>query len=236
MELFSVIQLFSLLHGNMDTNGTNSSGDDGIGEGNLTLGLTLIFVCVTGTMILIGLIGNIVAFCIFGQMVHQNAVTFLLRALAVIDNCVLLCMVPLIIRDISDWIYMLTSVLWLFIGPLFRVFLMANAWTSVIIGMNRYIVVCHPLHAARLCTISYARKQIICVILTSIVYSLPRFFERRVAVGYTMGLKVLSHGDTWYFYIYVLGCDVTFRFLTPLTLLLVFCVCLIRELRASMNK
>ena len=110
---------------------------------------------------------------------------------------------------------------------------MANTWTSMVIGMNRYIAVCRPLHADRICTASHARKQIVCVIIFSMVYSLPRFLEYRWIGGdKTFGLKELDHGDTWYFYIYVVGCDITFRYVIPLSLLLYFCVRLVLTLRA----
>ena len=82
------------------------------------------------------------------------------------------------------WIDTLTSRLWPFMAtcvfPLCRVLILINAWTSVIIGINRYIAVCRQLHDARLCmlcTISHARKQTACVVLFSFTYSLPSVLE-----------------------------------------------------------
>ena len=52
----------------------------------------------------------------------------------------------------------------------------AVVWISVIIGMNRYIAVCWPLQAARLCTISRVKKEL-CVVFFSIAHAPPRFFR-----------------------------------------------------------
>ena len=124
------------------------------------------------------------------KMGRQNATTFLMRALAVIDSCVLLLRMA----------YSMWSSLWdMLCGDhscdekchlheyslhmlehVTNISIKACTWTSVIIGMNRYIAVCWPLQATRLCTVSNARKQILGVILGSIAYSLPGFFKTKL--------------------------------------------------------
>ena len=202
----------------------------------------VVYTCITGPLILAGLVANATAFCIFGKMVHQNATTFLLRTLAVTDSCVMLCMIPRLCVVVLELykehsVYTiaetLSPILVAYITPLWYIVYVASVWTSVIIGMNRYIAVCRPLHAARLCTINQARKQILCVILGSIVYALPRFF------AYTVGRK--TDGSTfiaiawidnkWYYYIYYLGFYFTFIFIIPFGMLIFFCVRLITALR-----
>ena len=227
----------------MDSNGEDSFGDNANGDKQQELYLVITYVCVAAPLGLCGLVGNTISFWIFGKMMHQNATTFLLRALAVIDSCGLLIVAPYSYCSLSivygnDWIRMPNGKLWHYvmicISPIYRIFLLVNAWTSVIIGMNRYIVVCHLLQAARLCTISHARKQITWIILLSSVYSLPRFFEyRSITDGVTVGYTIVSHGNTWYFYIYIVGCDIMFRFLLPLGMLMYFCIRLIVILRVA---
>ena len=229
----------------MDENGTDSSGSGNGNDGRpLPFYLQTAAACVVGPLALMGLIGNVITYIIFGKMGRQNAVTFLLRSLAVIDSCGLLVAVTyeywfwsVLCGNVS--IDTLASMLWpfmaVFVQPLYRVFLLANAWTSVIIGINRYIAVCRPLHAARLCTVSHARKQIACVVLFSFAYSLPRFLEYKdIGDGKYFGLKDLDWmTKLWYYYIYVVGCDITFRFLVPVSILLYVCVRLAMTLRAA---
>ena len=230
----------------MDGNGTNSSEDDGNDGFPLDFNLRTTTVCVAGPLALMGLVGNVIAFNIYGKMERQNAMTFLLRSLAVIDTFVLLIVVSF---DYWRWSWAssaygydkngtLALTLWpfmvTFVLPLYRVFILVNAWTSVIIGINRYIAVCRPFHAARLCTISHARKQIACVVLLSFVYSLPRFLEyKQIGSGKYVGLKDLHRRKPLYYYIYVVGCDITFRFLIPFSILLYVCVHLSMSLHAA---
>ena len=228
----------------MDGNGTNSSGDSRDGVIALHFYLLMAATCVTAPLALMGLIGNIIAFNIFGKMERQNAGTFLLRCLAVVDSCYLLILVPFFNWYVSTihgngWIKTLASSLTPFmvvlVEPLYRFFLLVNAWTSVVIGINRYIAVCRPLHAARLCTISHAKKQIACVLLFSFACLLPRFLEyRHIGGGKNVGLKDLFHySNPWYYYIYMVGCDSAFYTLIPFSILLYVCVRLAMTLRAA---
>ena len=111
---------------------------------------------------------------------------------------------------------------------------MANVWTSVVLGMIRNIVVCHPLHAAKLCTNNNGRKQIKAVVIGSIVYCVPKIFEwkmSRTADGiYT--LNALIENNELYYYIYAVGCHLVF----PFGMLLFFCVRLTSSLRAARNQ
>ena len=228
----------------MDGNGTNSSGDFRNAIVVPHFYLMMAATCVTAPLALMGLVGNIIAFHIFGKMERQNAVTFLLRSLAVVDSCCLLILVPFFnwywsIMHGNGWIKTLASSLTPFmvvlVEPLYHVFLLVNAWTSVVIGINRYIAVCRPLHAARLCTISHAKKQIACVLLFSFAYSLPRFLQYKyIGSDKYVGLKDLfDNSNPWYYYIYMAGCDSAFYSVTPFSILFFVCVRLAMTLRAA---
>ena len=155
-------------------------------------------------MILLGLIGNFISFFVLGKLTHQSSVTFMLRTLAIDDFVLLLCLVFRVFADdtattfqVEGWLYTAADILWpytrAYIYPLKYMALMANVLTSVSIFLNRYIVVCQPLEAARLCTTSHAKKQMTFVILVSISLLLPNFWlqsqrEKRwfsVSYGYT---------------------------------------------------
>ena len=200
---------------------------------------------VFGPMILLGLVGNVISFVTWGKLTKQNSLTSLLRALAVIDSCLLLGEVFRVLTGdttifyVDGWLYKAADVLWpytrAYIHPLIYMALLANILTSVCIGMNRYIVVCRPLQAARLCTVGHARTQVICIVLFSILALLPSFFECKVIKTTDGSPIVLSTllNNIWYYYIYHVGCYFIFGSLIPFGFLIFFCVRIIMTLRAA---
>ena len=93
----------------------------------------------------------------------------------------------------------------------------------MVIGFHRYIVVCRPLQAARLCTTSHSRKQVVCVMLISTAFVVPDLFAFKLnrIDGATINEGWMI-ANKWYFYIYALGCTLAFRFIIPFSMLLVF--------------
>ena len=113
--------------------------------------------------------------------------------------------------------------------------LLANILTSVCIGMDRYIVVCRPLQAARLCTISLARKQVIFIVLRSVFAVLPTFFECEMKKTEDGSLYIsypLEHSK-WYNYIYRVGFCFVFGSLLPFVSLSFCCVRITITLRSA---
>ena len=200
----------------------------------------VVYTFIAGPLMLAGFIGNAIAFRTLGRLTHQNAMTFFLRGLAIVDTCVLLLSVAflcpfLVYLLASPALAKLNPYLSTYVVPIHSIAIVVNVWTTVVIGMNRYIALCRPLDATRLCTTSRARKHMICIILLSIVYGLPGFLFSKItkrANGFAESVPYLAH-NIWYVYIYLLGGDLLFRSLIPFCLLLFFCVRIITALRAS---
>ena len=190
-------------------------GDFGGARQQLQSGEAIVAI-VIGLLVLLGLVGNIVSFLTFGKM-PKNATTFLLCSLAVIDSSfLLLTAIPLAMKLYAvQWVGC-CDLSFRFITNFFtassRIACMAVVWTSVITGMNCYIVVCPPHQAARLCTTSRARKQLLWTVLFSIVYALPRVFR----------YKSTKMSKAWQKYFYVIGCKMAFRLAIPFAMLLFF--------------
>jgi len=51
---------------------------------------------------------------------------------------------------------------------------------TVLVGINRYIAVCMPYQAIRMCTVQQAKRQLVVVLLFSLLYNAPRFAEGRL--------------------------------------------------------
>ena len=222
----------------MSGNQSESSRDyDDEKHWNLYIHSTCVFVI--GVLAILGLVGNCMVFHTFGKMTPRKATTLLLRALAVLDSCVLLLTLTNYTASLAldIWNHMFwVSASRSYTIALLHIAWMANIWTSVVIGLNRYIAVCQPLQAARLCTTGHARKQMLCILLFSVVYGLPRFFSCKLTKssdGSRNICKPLLDDKVWYHYFYKIGCELIFRFFLPFVLLLFFCVRLVTHLRAA---
>ena len=144
-----------------------------------------IHIWVTITICIFGVIGNGIAFCTLGKMCYQNASTYLLRALALVDS------LYLTIHCIHCYAFyfsdtLLINTFWrkfaafFLLSPLCRIAHTAAIWTILLVGVHRYIVVCTPLRASRLCTVGNTRKHFLCVLLLSLIINFPQFFEYRI--------------------------------------------------------
>ena len=75
------------------------------------------------------------------------------------------------------------------LGPYFAVYLLptilltktAAIWVVVLVGINRYIIVCLPLRATQWCTVSKVKIQLAVVLIAAVLYSIPKYAENRVA-------------------------------------------------------
>ena len=113
-------------------------------------------------------------------------------------------------------------------------------WVTVLVGVNRYIAVCKPYSASRLCTVNQARKQLALVIILCILYNIPRFCEAKLTsmVDTTTNKTVLvpaytALGDNkMYLIIYNNAMYMIFLLILPLIILTILNVRLIKALNA----
>ena len=202
----------------------------------------IIYSFVIGPLILTGLVGNAVAFRTFGKLRNQNVTTFLLRVLAIADSSVLLVMGGITCTRCiyvayfpSHVVAKIGAYIDTYLQPIHDISIMVNVWTSVVIGMTRYIALCRPLEAASLCTIRRARKQMLCIVLVSVAYGLPHFFDYKVSSidePYTYRTRLLLD-NVRYDVIYKHAFNIIFRFMAPFCILLFFVIRIVIALRAS---
>ncbi|CAH1784839.1 unnamed protein product [Owenia fusiformis] len=209
---------------------------------------------VAGILALFGIVGNILAFFVLSQDTVNTSIVFL-QALAVFDTLYLLVYLTF---EPYHFVYLLTS--WPDktktithavhaiekhysdrILPVETALICMSTWTVVILTVDRFIAVCMPLAAHRLCTIKRAAIQIACISVLSIAYSVPRFFENEGTVRYQPCLQVFMYiygrtklGANLYFraiYSVVLGAVI--RFVIPVVIVVAMNILLILALRRS---
>ena len=133
-----------------------------------------------------GLVGNTLSVVVLQKERCHRTTRLLLQALAIADN--LLLMTSFLILTIIDGtlphvisnvhtIKALFGITLSYLHPFAFMPLVATIWFTVLIAINRYIVVCHPLRASSLCSLSKTRLQVLLISVISVLVNMPRFFQ-----------------------------------------------------------
>jgi len=79
--------------------------------------------------------------------------------------------------DVSAYV---TTYVTVCVFPLVHVTQMWTVWITVLVALSRYVAICRPYQAPRLCTMRRVRQQVAAVALAVLFYNVPRFLEYRV--------------------------------------------------------
>lgn len=148
----------------------------------------VVYTLILGLFCVLGLIGNSVTFYVFLKDKLKTSTSFLFQGISVIDSFLLLTVFPIYcippFVDYTDWYknyydygYAIALV---YVFPLAFVAQTATVWATVLVALNRYIAVCKPFAAARLCTVRQAKAQLSAVLVGSVLYNIPKFAEFRL--------------------------------------------------------
>ena len=160
-----------------------------------------LYVCVMGVVCLVGFCGNIVSFFVLRKDGSSPVAAFQLQALAVADNFLLFFwtnhfVVGYLLRYLGVgwtesphwlWYYRVYAYPMMYVGQ------SETIWLTVLIAVNRYIVVWMPLKARLICTARTIRMQVLAVTVFSILYNGPRFFELAVESATISDVNVTSN-------------------------------------------
>lgn len=157
----------------------------------------VINVVVIGIVCIIGLLGNIVAFIVFCKDTVKTSSSFLFQALSLIDSALLILVFPLYcVTELFHYTELIPKYALVYPFVLVAVYPCAivaqtsTIWVTVLVGVNRYIAVCKPYQAPRLCTVNQAKKQLAAVLLFAFIYNIPKFAEGKI--------NWLEHNDTYF--------------------------------------
>ena len=62
-----------------------------------------------------------------------------------------------------------------YLYPLSCMAQMVTVYLTLTVTMERYVAVCHPLKARSFCTYGRARLAVLCIVIVSILYNLPKY-------------------------------------------------------------
>ena len=134
------------------------------------------------------------AVCCFGMVTNGLSVAVLTRrsmrsstytylaALAVCDSLVLVFTALLVVKDAKthdalgalDHMY---SVYFPYVHPTAIIFQVTSIWLTLAFTVDRYIMICHPFKAERLCRRSRARKVVVALYVAGTLFCIPKFLE-----------------------------------------------------------
>lgn len=110
----------------------------------------------------------------------------------------------------------------------------SSVWTFVAITVERWLAVCRPLKAISICTIGNAKKALIIIYISAIVYNLVRFGEYKletfsleprssnVSVHYVVDSSPGLRANWYYNWIYFISLYLITHFVVPFSILLIF--------------
>ena len=116
----------------------------------------------------------------------------------------------------------------------------ATIWVTVLIAVNRYIIVCLPLRASQFCTVSNVKIQLAVVFVLVVLCSIPEIVRRRIVhnsrnngtsyvarIDYTM-----DHSYPQFYYVYDNVLHIIVKVCLPLFILMLLTVRLIKAMKA----
>ena len=196
-----------------------------------------------------GITGNIVSIVVLGRdRVVRRTTGFLLQALAFTDilyltTCLFFQFLH-VVEECTEWLpglYYYWPQMEPYVWPCASIAQTATVWLVVVVTSDRYVAICRPLHAPQYSTMSRMRKAVIGVMVLSIIYNLPRFFERTVEFAtdpktnqrFPVVNKTDLREDTTYVVLYKTFLYFIVRFFIPLSSLAFFNTRLIQAIRKS---
>ena len=168
----------------------NSPWDDDIYRSFLRtrrLNSFIIDTLILGVIIVVGIIGNCLTFVVFWKGNFKSSTSFLFLSLSLIDSAFLIAVFPeYSVRAFvaySGWMQGFSSVtpfLTVYISFIFTTTKTATIWVTVLVAVNRYIIVCRPLRASRWCTTSKVKIQLAVLLVLVVVINIPALVQCRI--------------------------------------------------------
>ena len=193
---------------------------------------------------LIGIVGIILTVIVLSRKSMSTSTNCYLTSLAITDLCFLVFMgIKVFEIGLSREGHYLYMTIGNYIHIFLDIFLLASVWLTVMLGVERYIAICHPLRAMSICTVKRARFIIVAIFMLSTACRVPNFFRYRII---TFSDECLDK-EVVYYEFTELGKDQTFRkvyawtfncwlcAVLPFSTLLFLNGCLIREIHRSTN-
>lgn len=195
---------------------------------------------------IIGIFGNIASIRVLSHKQMRSSVNFILIALASSDLGLIISAIFLFALTtvypyngyLKDYLFLMYPTITGITFPLATILQTVSIYLTFLISFERYIAVCHPLKAKSFCTKERTKVSIFVVVLLSIIYNIPRFFEIAIYSGtdqeYGTFYAVIAsklRRDTLYIKIYIHWLYCIFINLIPLSGITFFNLMIYRQVK-----
>lgn len=203
-------------------------------------GTELFFEVILPILCISGIIGIILTVIVLSRKNMCTSTNTYLMSLAVADwgfLCLLSC--RSLEKHLTGNALAMFGVFFEYAQIFINVFLLSSVWLTVMLAVERYIAICHPLRAISICTVKRSRIIIAIIFSVSFYFRVPNFFEMKVEYFDWCGEKLAHVTDT------PLGANTTYKIayawivdcvvcaIIPFTLLVFLNSRLVLEIRKS---
>ncbi|ELU02381.1 hypothetical protein CAPTEDRAFT_205933 [Capitella teleta] len=204
----------------------------------------IIATLVGGITIVIGLLGNALSLKILGKQRKKSSTIQALCLLAVADSFVLVACLPVPVAGVLGMIYglkgshsvgVLASV---YTFEVARIFNQVSTLLTVILMWQRYVAVCLPHKAKRLCTVRMVNIASGCSSMAACAFYLPNFFLYSLKTSSNGGLYPVSHSlvhNAYFQTFHSLVLTYLVSYIIPVTSLLYMSVGILKSLKSNSN-
>jgi len=188
-----------------------------------------------------GIVGILLTLIVLSRKSMRTSTNCYLMALSVADLAFLVLIASLFIHSPahdSETFHVYA----VYAAIMANVTLMASIWLTVVLAVERYVAICRPFLAARVCTVQVAATAIGVVFALALASRMPNFWEHQIdwyrdptagnrSVAWVR-MTDLAHNKL-YQRLYSWLVDASLASIVPFVLLLVLNVSLVREVRRS---
>lgn len=213
-------------------------------------------VVVDGLLCLLGIVGNaLTVLVVQKEKKRRTSNAVLLQALAMLDSCFLVyVMLYVVLRSIYPYtgqlkaIYDVQSYFVAFVLPFGWTAQTATIWMVMIMAVDRYLVVGHPLKANIWCTVSHAKKIAASVVIAAVLFNAvrwPRYYlvafvsdsaESNSTFVSHLAADISGWNEELYRSIYHIGLTFVLLFIVPLGVISVVNMWLITAIHKAMEQ